>query len=126
MSGNPSALYIEEPLSLDDARKASQVLARQRREAENNLAAATEKAAETERLYRKRTAVAYANLAGATMTAAQREAQARADAADAAYERDLAAGMVKVAQERCRGLEGERAQLRVLIDLSRSTYGVAA
>jgi hypothetical protein len=121
---NPTPLHIEEPLSIDDARRASRTLATQRRIAEDNLESAVTKAAETERDYRKSLAVAFVkNTEG---TAAQREAQARADVAKESYERDVAAGMVKVCQERLRGLEGERSQLRALMDLSAKVYGAAA
>lgn len=117
-------MYLAQPLSIDEAREASRAVALQRREAERNLEIAVEKAASTEREYRKVLATAHANHAGEG-TAAQREAQARADAAHHAYERDLAAGMVKVCQERLRGLEGERSQLRAIMDLSARQFGVA-
>lgn len=110
-------LVLERPLEIDDARRASRRLADDRRSAEADLKAAVEKAAEKERDYRKALAQAFARSAGEG-TAAQREANARSAAAQAAYERDLAAGMVRVHQERLRGLEGERAQLRALLEWS--------
>lgn len=125
MTGNPTPLYMSEPLGMDEARQASRALASQRRGAESNLEAAVEKAAETERDYRLALAKAFAKYADRG-TAAQREAEARADVAEQSYARDLAAGMVKVCQERLRGLEGERAQLRALMDLSAKTYGAVA
>lgn len=125
MSANPIPLHLAEPLAIDEARAASRALASQRRNAEAELESAVEKAAETEREYRKALAVAWARMAG-DGTAASRDAKAKSDVAQEAYERDLAAGMVKVCQERLRGLEGERSQLRALMDLSAKMYGAGA
>lgn len=112
---NPSALTLEQPLEIDDARRASRRLAAMRRDAEDAHERLTKEAAEKERLYRKAYSVAFIQ---ATGTAAEREAKAKAAAADEAYERDLAAGMVKVQVERLRGLEGERSQLKSLTEWS--------
>ena len=125
MNGNPTPYHLSEPLGIDEARQASRALASQRRGAEANLEQAVKRAAETERDYRKALAQAFVKYADRG-TAAQREAEARADVAERSYERDLAAGMTKVCQERLRGLEGERAQLRALLDLSAKTYGAVA
>lgn len=114
-------LHIDQPLEIDDARDAARAMAVQRREAENNLEAATIKAAETERDYRQRLAQEFVKLAG-TGTAAERESQARSNASTASYERDLAHGMVKVCQERLRGLEGERAMLNAVTQWSMRMY----
>jgi hypothetical protein len=113
---NPRTLGIEEPLEMDDARRASRKLAELRRGAEALHEEAVTKAADAERDYRKELSKAHLSAEGST--AAQREAAARAACADAAYLRDLSAGMVRVAQERLRGLEGERSMLKSLIDLS--------
>ncbi len=112
---NPTALHLSEPLSLDDARQASLKLARQRREAEDAHERFVTEAADTEHAYRKRYAHAFIAAEG---TAAEREAIARAESADEARKRDIAAGMVRVQQERLRGLEGERSQLRGLVEWS--------
>jgi hypothetical protein len=112
---NPSALTLEQPLEIDDARRASRRLAELRREAEDEHARLTKDAAEKERLYRKAFSRAFVQ---ATGTAGEREAKAKAESADEAYERDLAAGMVKVQVERLRGLEGERSQLKSLTEWS--------
>jgi hypothetical protein len=109
-------LSYEDPLEVDDARRASHALAVQRREAEKVLKELTDEAADKERLYRKRLAEAFVDVKG--KTAAEKEANARADASDASYERDLAAGMVKVQEQRLKGLEGERSQLKTLMDWS--------
>lgn len=108
---------LAEPLDMDDAREAMKVLAVRRREARENLEQAYKKAAETERDYRTALAVAHARNAGEG-TAAQREAQARADVADKSYERDLAAGMVKAAHARLDELDGERASLHRVVEWS--------
>jgi hypothetical protein len=106
---------MRNPLDLDDARHAARRLAELRRTAEDEHEKAVERAADSERLYRKAFARAFVQ---ATGTAAEREAKARSEAADAAYKRDLDAGMVKVAAERLRGLEGERSMLRSLMEWS--------
>lgn len=110
-------LTLERPLEIDDARVAARRLADQRRQSENDLEMAVTLAAQREQEYRKALAQAFAKNAGGD-TAAAREAQARSDASQAAYERDLSAGMVKVQQERLRGLEGERSQLKTLMEWS--------
>jgi hypothetical protein len=112
---NPSALTLEEPLEIDDARRASRRLAGMRRDAEQAHEDFTRQAAEKEQAYRKAFAQAFIQ---ATGTAAEREAVAKSEASQEAYERDLAAGMVKVCVERLRGLEGERSQLKSLTEWS--------
>lgn len=112
---NPAALTLEHPLDIDDARRASRRLAELRRDAEDRHEALTEEAAEAERAYRKAFSVAFIQAQG---TAGEREAKAKAAAADEAYVRDLKAGMVKVQVERLRGLEGERSQLKSLTEWS--------
>lgn len=120
MSGNPSALHLGNPLEMHDAREAAHRLAIQRREAERWLQESVEKAAETEAHYRRCYAKVYMRLTGPVT---EREAQTKALTADEGYERDLAAGMVKVATERLRGLEGERAILRQLTEWSAKMLG---
>lgn len=115
MSNNPSYLSLKRPLAMDDARDAAHALAEQRRSAEKWHQDLTEEAAEAERDYRKAYADAYMSAEG---TAPAREAAAKKETADKAYERDLKAGMVKVAAERLRGLEGERSMLKSLVEWS--------
>ena len=74
------------------------------------------KAADAERDYRKKLAEMFVTAEGGT--AAAREADARAGAAEAAYERDIQAALVKVMQEKLRGLEGERSMLKTLMEWS--------
>ena len=112
---NPAALTLEQPLEIDEARRASRRLAGMRRDAEQALEDYIRDAAEKEQAYRKAFAQAFIQ---ATGTAAEREAVAKSEASQEAYERDLAAGMVKVCVERLRGLEGERSQLKSLTEWS--------
>lgn len=109
-------LLLEQPLEISDARRASHALAQQRRAAEDDLKVLTEEAADAERLARKKLAECFLIAEGAS--AAQREAHARALAADAFYERDLKVGLVKACHERLRGLEGERSQLKTICEWS--------
>lgn len=111
----PGPLMLEQPLDVDDARRAARRLAELRRDAENEHERLTIAAAEAERDYRKAYAQAFVGSEG---TASEREAQARAQASAEAYARDVAAGMVKVMAERLRGLEGERSMLKSLIEWS--------
>lgn len=115
MTPNPVALHLEQPLEIDEARHAARAMASQRREAENQLQALVDEAADAERKYRKKFSEAFVAAQG---TAAAREAEAKARSADACYERDVSAGMVKVQTERLRGLEGERSMLKSLVDWS--------
>lgn len=109
-------LLLEQPLAIDDARRASHALAQQRRSAEEDLTRLTEEAAEAERAARKQLAQSFLVAEGAS--AAHREAHARSLAADAFYERDLKVGLVKACHERLRGLEGERSQLKTICEWS--------
>lgn len=109
-------LLLEHPLEIDDARRASHALAQQRRAAEVDLTRLTEEAAEAERQYRKTLSQSFLVAEGGS--AAHREADAKARAADAGYERDLKVGLVKACHERLRGLEGERSQLKTICEWS--------
>lgn len=109
-------LLLEQPLEISDARRASHVLAQQRRSAEERLEELAEQAAEAERFARKELARCFLIAEG--NSAAQREAHARSLAADAFYQRDLAVGLVKAQHERLRGLEGERSQLKTICEWS--------
>lgn len=112
---NPTALHLERPLEIDEARAAARRMAEQRRAAEDALQDQVKKAAEAEQAYRIAFSRAFVAAEG---TAAAREAEAKAKSAEECYERDLSAGMVKVQTERLRGLEGERSMLKSLVDWS--------
>ena len=108
-------LTLEQPLEIDDARRAANRLATQRRDAEQELEKQVRKAADAEVEARKSYALAFVAAEG---TAAEREAIARDQAGRAFRDRDIQAGMVKVLTERLRGLEGERSMLKSLIEWS--------
>lgn len=113
------AYRLDEPLAMNEARTASRAAAENRRNAESNYEAAIREAADKERTYRRRLAIEIVKAEG---TATAREFVARSEAADTSYDRDVAAGMVKVAEQRLRGLEGERAMLRQLIEWSKEEH----
>ena len=115
MTANPAALHLEQPLEIDEARRASRRLAEIRRDTETQLEQRVEQAATRERDYRRAYSAAFIAAEG---TAGEREAKAKAGSAQECYERDVAGGMVKVVLERLRGLEGERSMLRALVDWS--------
>jgi hypothetical protein len=110
-------LSLEDPLDIDDARLASRRLSEQRRTAEENFEQQAVKAADAEQKYRMAFARSFVGL-GEGMTAAQKEAEARSKCSDEARDRDIQAALLKVMQERLRGLEGERSMLKSLIDWS--------
>ena len=116
MSDFLGPLLLEHPLEISEARRASHALAQQRRAAEADLDRLTREAAEKEREYRQTLAKSF--LVAEGDTAAMREADAKSRASHAGYERDLAVGLVKACQERLRGLEGERSQLKTLSEWS--------
>lgn len=102
-----------ERMSVQEAREAAHKIARQRRDAEENLKSCVQEAADAEHKYRKGLAKAILEAEG---TQAVREAVARSETASLARDRDIARGMERVAQERLRGLEGERSILKSLMD----------
>lgn len=106
---------LNEPLSMLDAREALQLLSRQRRAAEGELAEQIDRAANAEADYRRGLAEQFVRVEG---TAAEREAKARAAVADLSYQRDLQGGLVKACHERLHGLDGERASLHRLVEMS--------
>lgn len=108
-------LTLEQPLEIDEARRASRALAEQRRTAERELEAQTTRAADAELVYRKAYATAFIEAKG---TAAEREAKAKDSAGRQARDRDIQQGLVRVCVERLRGLEGERSMLKSLLDWS--------
>lgn len=112
---NPTALHLEQPLEIDEARAAARAMALQRREAEETLERLVGEAAQAESEYRKAFSEAFI---AATGTAGEREAKAKAASATHCYRRDVGTGMVKVQTERLRGLEGERSMLKSLVDWS--------
>lgn len=118
---NPKGpLALEDPLDIDDARRAAHLLAEKRRDAEQILEQAVIDAADAEQLYRKAVAKTMVTLRadGNPSTGLEQLAKGQDHVSDLARERDLKRGMVKVAAERLQGLEGERAMLRQLMEWS--------
>lgn len=100
-------------MSVQEAKALAHQIAVSRREAEKVLEACVNEAATATHAYRKGFAEAIVKAEG---TQTVREAQAKAEAADLELKRDIARGMERVAQERLRGLEGERSILKTLMD----------
>lgn len=117
MPGNPQALVLRDALQIDEARAACQAIAGQRRAARHQLETALERLAERERDYRKARAVAYVRNESAP-SAGMRDATVDAETAEHRYERDVAKGLVEVAEELLRQIDAERASLHRLIEFS--------
>lgn len=117
MSGNPVPLTLQDPLQIDEARRACQEIARQRQSARQTFETANEKLANAERDYRKARSVKYVENTGAP-SAGMRDALVDAETADERYERDVARGVVEAAQERLKEIDAQRASLHRLIDWS--------
>lgn len=111
MPGNPQALVLRDALQIDEARAACQAIAGQRRAARHQLETALERLAERERDYRKARAVAYVRNESAPSAG-------DAETAEHRYERDVAKGLVEVAEELLRQIDAERASLHRLIEFS--------
>lgn len=108
-------LELREPLALDDAREMARLISRQRRAAEKELEQRSKDAAQAEQDYD----VAYhQQFVQAEGTAAAREAEAKSNTADLLFRKRLARDMVKVAQARLDGIDGERASMHRLIEFS--------
>lgn len=117
MSGNTVSLTLEDPLQVDEARRACQVIAERRRAARKALGDAMDDLAEKERLYRRRRAVCYVENVGAP-SAGMRDSIVDDEAADQRYDRDLAKGLVEMQQELLKEIDAERASLHRLVDWS--------
>lgn len=117
MSGNPSALTLEDALQIDEARKAVHLIAVRRRSGRGALQKAEDDLAEKQRLYRRAKADAYVRRADMKPADALKVA-VEADAADAEYARDVARGLMHAQEELLREIDGERASLHRLIDWS--------
>ncbi len=112
------------PLDYHDAREAYRVLGEQRKSAREAYERAFDRSADAEREYRKALAQAFVSVEGGT--AAEREANARAKVSDLSYQRDLSAGLIKVAHERLNEIDAHRQSLNRLVDWSRAIDPMAA
>jgi hypothetical protein len=121
MNGNPTPLSLGDPLDLDDGRRAASMLARQCRDGVNNLDRAVKAHAEAEQVYRMAYATKLVELRGDAIPVGIATELAKGDehVAKLKFDRDLAKGMIDVARERLRQLDGERASLRQLLEWSR-------
>ena len=108
-------LILTQPLDIDDAREAAREMSSQRRATEEMLKGQNIIAADAEANYRRAFAAAFVRAEG---TAAERQAVAHSESADMARDRDIQERMFKVFEQRLRGLEGERAMLRALMEWS--------
>jgi hypothetical protein len=125
-SHNPTPLALGNPLDLDDGRKAASVLARQCRAGVEELDRAVRAHAEAEHAYRKALASKLLELRGQAVPATLALDLAKGQAGEEGdsgvsrlrFERDLAKGMIEVARQRLRQLDGERASLRQLLEWS--------
>src|SRR3990167_10610822 len=106
-----------EPLTLNQLRDNARKLAETRRAAESSLQDAVADAAAKEATYRRNFSERYITLRN-DHSQGDAEIQAKGDCAEWSQDRDVSAGMVKVWQERLRGLEGDRSLLRLLGDWS--------
>jgi hypothetical protein len=118
---NPTPLSLGDPLDLDDGRRAASKLARQCREGVEALDRAVKAHSEAEHTYRIAYAKKLVELRGDAVPVGVATDLAKGDetVAQLKYERDLAKGMIDVARERLRQLDGERASLRQLLEWSR-------
>lgn len=115
---NTVSLTLDDPLQIDEARRACQMIAERRRAARKELQKATENLAEKERLYRKRRSVCYVENLSAP-AAGMRDAIVDDEAANERYARDLAKGLVQTQEELLKEIDAERASLHQLITWSR-------
>lgn len=120
---------LNDPLEMDDARRASRRVAEIRRDAERAHREAVEAKADAERDYREAYAKEIVRLKadGEASTTAAERARGEDNVKDKLRAFRLAEGMVDAAKERLRGVEGERSLLKSLIDASaRMMYGPEA
>lgn len=118
--------YAEgDPLDMDDAREASRTSSRMRRAAEAELRQRVEEVGKAEGAYRELLAKEIvAAKADHGATAALDIAKGDAKVVKALIDFRVASGMVDAAKERLKTIEGDRSQLRGLIDFSAGVRAV--
>lgn len=100
-------------MTLDEFRRQSRSFAEKRAEARRDFERYAQEEAEAERDYRKALAVAFARVkTDSTVTAAQADIEAHAQAAEERLRRDLARSLAKSALLRVEECEANRATLR--------------
>lgn len=119
---NPLPLTLDQPfrftqpLDHTEARTALRECAENRHQAREWLQRATDDRALKEKAYRQARAVAW--LSAPEGTAKMREDWVNDRTAQARYERDVAVGVIKAAEERLEEIDAERASLHRLVDWS--------
>jgi N12 class adenine-specific DNA methylase len=114
-----------DPLDMDDARKASRRVSEMRRSAEAELRAAIEDRGQKEGAYRKALAQAIVRMRQEhPATVAVDMAKGEDDVQEAMIAFRIAEGMVDAHKERLKTIEGDRSQLKSLIDWSSSIANV--
>lgn len=107
---------FQQPLEMDDARDALRECASARRQAREWKQNCMQEEAEKERLYRRARALAW--LEAPEGTAKFREDWIADRTADVRFERDIAARLVKAADERLAEVDADRSSVHRLVDWS--------
>jgi len=113
-------------LGLDELRRKATAIHKDRLSAVEKLRELLYEAAETERLYRKTRAIAFATARGEGKGVGESEITADGASVDARFDRDIAAGMVTAQREYLALLERDAATLRQVADWSQRVDSVAA
>jgi len=109
----------ERHLSFEEIRSAAHDLAAMRRRARESYERHITEAADAEKEYRKRLAIAFASHRAHDKGAGEAETLAQGDVAEWRHKRDIAQGMAKADLLRIEELEADRAMLRQLGDWSK-------
>ena len=110
----------DDPLDMDDARRAAHRMAQIRREREADYRTAIEDRAAKEAEYRKNLSLAIVRLRGEGVASSAAPEAARGDdtVKQSLIDFRIAEGMVDAHKQRLQGVEGERSMLKSLIDYS--------
>jgi len=121
---NPAALHVDRPyrlkewFDLDDAREAAKAAALRRRGLDDQYEEQVRTAAEAEATYRRAVAKKVTQHRADGKGAGESELLAKGDLWELSLDRDIQAGMLRAVQHRIDAAEGERANLRQLMDWS--------
>lgn len=108
------------PIGLEQARSMFRALSQARERTRNEAQDWAKKEADAEFDRAKTQSLAFAKAIGEGKTAAQSEIDAKAAAADAKKERDYATAMRRSCEQKLEALEGDRAGVNKLADMSLS------